>query len=210
MCRQANVRSTRHTRPSPEQWSVQRRAITAFTPRRHSSRDGTCRGQSRDRRSHSESENGDLVAERQGQSTCGAAPPSGSTCPPTKRQTTPAICRNTRERAQSPGKRRRRTHAQKPGNSLQSAGFRRDGRTTEHRWCPRFESGSRHQDSPANTRLLPRSGPACEKAGKGRSRFPGSATEGQMPGWHGLARAQAYTMRFVCGRCRAGRIATQV
>jgi hypothetical protein len=36
-------------------------------------RDGTCRGHRRDRRS--QSENCDLVAERQGQPTCGAAPP---------------------------------------------------------------------------------------------------------------------------------------
>jgi hypothetical protein len=50
---------------------------------------------------------------------------------------------------------------------------------------------------------------ACETAGNGRWPFPGSATEGQMPGWHVLARAREYTMRFVCGRCRAERIATQ-
>jgi hypothetical protein len=39
LCNQANVRSTTHrTRPSPEPCSVVRRAITGFTPRRHSSR----------------------------------------------------------------------------------------------------------------------------------------------------------------------------
>jgi hypothetical protein len=65
--------STQRTRPSPEPSSVQRRAITG-SRLGATARDGTCRGHNRDRRS--QSENCDLVAERQGQPTCGAAPPA--------------------------------------------------------------------------------------------------------------------------------------
>jgi hypothetical protein len=68
-------------------------------------RDGTGRGHSRDRRS--QSDNCDLVAERQGNRRAAPLRPrSGSPWPPTKRQTTPAICRNAGETGAKSGKTR--------------------------------------------------------------------------------------------------------
>jgi hypothetical protein len=104
-------------------------------------RDGTCRGHGRDRRSQSES--GDLVAERRGQPTCGAGPArhedrhghrrKGRRPPPSA--VTPG------KPAQNPGKRGRRTQGQRPGNSLQTGSFQRDGRTTENRGVPGSSPG---------------------------------------------------------------------
>ena len=68
-------------------------------------RDGACRGHCWDRRSQIECS--DLVAERQGQPTCGVAPPAVSIAMATKkRQTTPAICRNAGETGAKSGKTR--------------------------------------------------------------------------------------------------------
>jgi len=138
---QPGERSFHHqrTRPSPEPWSVgarsvQRRAITGF----HASataRDGTCRGHSRDRRS--QSENCDLVAERQGNRRAAPPrPPSGSPWPPTKRQMTPAVCRNAGETGAKSGKTRTPYRWPEARDSLQRASFRHDGRTTENRGVP--------------------------------------------------------------------------
>jgi hypothetical protein len=66
-----NVRSTtQRTRPGPESWSVQRRAITG-SRLGATGRDGTCRGDSSDRRSLSE--NGDALPSAGGNRR--AAPP---------------------------------------------------------------------------------------------------------------------------------------
>jgi hypothetical protein len=73
LCSQANEdrTSARGRVPSRGRCSGGRSPVSRLGA---TARDGTCRGHGRDRRS--QSENGDLVAERWGQPTCGAAPPA--------------------------------------------------------------------------------------------------------------------------------------
>ena len=73
LCSQANEdhTSARGRVPSRGRCSGGRSPVSRLGA---TARDGTCRGHGRDRRS--QSENGDLVAERRGQPTCGAAPPA--------------------------------------------------------------------------------------------------------------------------------------
>ena len=147
-------------------------------------RDGTCRGHSRDRRS--QSENCDLVAERQGNRRAAPPrPPSGSPWPPTKRQMTPAVCRNAGETGAKSGKTRTPYRWPEARDSLQRASFRHDGRTTENRGVPGSSPGL------AIKTLLQIRGfaalcQACETAGNGRWPFRDQRLRGKCPAATGL------------------------
>jgi hypothetical protein len=99
-------------------------------------RDCSCRGHSRDRQS--QSENGDLVAERRGQPTCGAAPPATRIAMATYEKADdprhlpyrPANGRKVRENADAVHMARGQVIPCKLASS------RRNGRTTENRGVP--------------------------------------------------------------------------
>ena len=122
----------------------------------------------------------------------------------TKRQTGPAVCRNARQTDAKSGKTR-------TPYTWPEAGEFPANRPVSDATAARLKivvSAVRVRLSPS--RLSCKCATfaafceACEKAGKGRWPFLGSATEGQTLGGHGLARAQEYTMRFVCGCCLLG------
>jgi hypothetical protein len=102
----ANVRcTTRRTRPSPEPWSVQGRAIAGFMPRRHSSRrywswSIAAIGD------HRVSTATSWPSARGNQRAAPPRPRSRSPWPSTKRQTTPTIRRNAGETGAKSGKTR--------------------------------------------------------------------------------------------------------
>jgi len=85
-----------------------------------------------------------------------AAPPrmsSGSPWPPTKRQPTPAICRNAGKRAQSPGNADAVHVARIKGIRCKRLSFRRDGRTTENRGVPGSSPGLAIHERPGKLRF---------------------------------------------------------
>jgi len=97
------------------------------------------------------------------------APSSGSPWPPRKGRRPAPSAVTPGKRAQSPGKRGRRTHGPNPGSSLQTSQFRRDGRTTENRGVLGSSPGLAIRVA-AGSLAFRRAVPALEKATKRRWR----------------------------------------